>query len=66
VQSAADFGIPAYISIEDVEREKVGEEIAVFLATKLATIDEKRIGLRLRLLLWLAAEVKEHDNRHST
>ena len=64
VQSAADFGIPAYLSIEDVERENVGDEIAVFLATKLATIDENRIGLRLRLILWLAAEVKQYDNQH--
>jgi hypothetical protein len=68
IESAKE-GIPAVISIEDIEKHKLTKEIGVFFALNLAYPGKENlnyIGLRTKLLLWLADQVLNFESQKST
>lgn len=63
IQATVEIAIPAAISIETIRHEQLTHEVGMLLASGLAKrhSSEEKIGLTLRLILWMADQVHRHD-----
>jgi hypothetical protein len=68
VDSAHKYAIPATISVEKIREEGLSQETGIFLASGLAKYHKEhgKIGLTLRLILWMADQVYRYDHGRQT
>ncbi len=60
--------IPATISLDQIRGEGLAQEMGIFIASGLAKSHrtEGKIGLTLRLILWMADQVYRYDKGKPT
>jgi hypothetical protein len=63
LKAAQVEGMPAYISFEDIQVNNLQNEVGIFIAADLAVSNsrEQKVWLYLRLILWLAEQIKRFD-----
>jgi hypothetical protein len=68
VESAQKKGMPVFIGFEKIDTNGLKYEIGILIAAGLAIADlnQKKVWLKLRLILWFAEQIKKFDRGEKT